>query len=103
MNQNKKDWPFNEPHLYATFATHRVMDGSEPILFVAHDAEAWQFIGPFEISMRDALLVALAEVVRRDPTVMDLADLKTGWQASREFVGGPLTRMPQPPIPTEEK
>ena len=83
----------------------QVMDGSEPILLVSHDEDdhSWQFIGSSDASMADAMLVALEEVVRRDPTVIEVADLEPGWQALRDFVGGPWTRRPHPPVPDDEK
>jgi len=83
----------------------QVMDGSEQILLVSHDEDdqGWQFIGSSDASMTDAMLVALEEVVRRDPTVIEVADLEPGWQALRDFVGGPWTRRPHPPVPDDEK
>jgi hypothetical protein len=70
------------------------MDGSEPILLVSHDEDdhGWQFIGTSDASMADSMLVALEEVVRVDPTVLEVADLEPGWQAVREAIGGPWSR-----------
>jgi hypothetical protein len=105
MNQSTTDWPFDQPRNCATFTMRQVMDGSEPILLVSHDQDdhGWQFIGSSEALMADAMLVALEEVVRRDPTVIEVADLEPGWQALREFVGGPWARRLHPPIPDDEK
>ena len=105
MNQNATDWPFDQPRNCATFTMRQVMDGSEPILLVSHDQEdhGWQFIGSSDASMPDAMLVALEEVVRRDPTVVEVADLEPGWQAIRDFVGGPWTRRLHSPIQVDEK
>jgi hypothetical protein len=81
------------------------MDGSEPILLVSHDGEdhGWQFIGRSDVSMADAMLVALEAVVKVDPTVLEVADLEPGSQALREVVGGPWTRRLHPPIPEHER
>jgi hypothetical protein len=38
----------------------------------------------------------LEEIVKRDPTVLDVADLPPGWQAVRERVGGAWTRRQRP-------
>jgi hypothetical protein len=82
-------WPFDQPRDYATFTMRQIMDGSEPILLVSHDAGAhgWQCIGSSEVSMADAILVALEEVVEIDPTVLEVADLEPGWQAIRTTGG----------------
>lgn len=82
----------------------QVMDGSGPILLVSHDADdhAWQFIGTSHASMADAMLVALEEIVRVDPTVLEVADLPTGWKATRESIGGTWVRLQSPPDPDDE-
>ena len=83
----------------------QVLDGSEPILLVSHDADdhSWQFIGSSDASMADAKLVALEEIVDIDPTVLEVADLEPGWQAIRTTVGGAWTRREHPPIPEDER
>jgi hypothetical protein len=83
----------------------QVMDGSEPILLVSHDEDdhSWQFIGSSDASMADAMLVALEEVVKVDPTVLEVADLEPGWQAVREAVGGSWSRRVHPPVPENER
>lgn len=98
-------WPFDQPRNCATFTMRQVMDGSEPIVLVTHDAEdhGWQFIGRTHASMADAMLVSLEEIVQLDPTLLDVADLPPGWQALRDEVGGPWTRRKQPLVPENEK
>ena len=82
----------------------QVLEGSEPILLVSHDADdhRWQFIGTSEASMADAKLVCLEEIVRLDPTVLEVADLPPGWQAIRDAVGGAWTRRELPRISEDE-
>jgi len=72
----------------------QVLDGTEPILLVSHDADdhGWQFIGISDASVADGKLVCLEEIVHLDPTVLEVADLPPGWQAVRERVGGSWTR-----------
>ncbi|WP_181016149.1 hypothetical protein [Pseudanabaena sp. BC1403] len=76
----------------------QVLDGTEPILLVSHDAEdhGWQFIGISDASVSDAKLVCLEEITRLDPTVLEVADLPSGWLAIRERVGGSWTRRQRP-------
>ncbi len=89
LPSNQSAWAFNEPKNEAAITTRQIIHERCPILLVARDAEdgTWQFLtsGPF--SMADALLVALHEIVKHDPTVCELADLPSGWSAKRDSVG----------------
>lgn len=82
----------------------QVLDGSEPILLVAHDVDdhAWQFIGISDASLVDARIVGLEEIVQLDPTVLEVADLPPGWRAIRDEVGGSWTRELPPPDSVDE-
>jgi len=100
INSNPKDiWPFDQPRNCATLTMRQVLDGSEPILLVAHDADdhAWQFIGSSNAAVADARVVCLEEIVQHDPTVLEVADLLPGWQAVRDEVGGTWRRELRPP------
>jgi hypothetical protein len=81
----------------------QILDGAEPILLVAHDADdhGWQFIGTSDASVADAKLVCLEDIVRLDPTVLEVADLPPGWQAVRERVGGAWMRQQRPEDPDD--
>jgi hypothetical protein len=87
------DWPFDQPPNCAVFTTHRIMNRLEPILAVYHDADdlGWQFHGESSSSIKDSKVLALEEIVRLDPTVIEVADLPPGWYATREAVGEPWT------------
>jgi len=67
----------------------QVLEGSEPILLVSHDEDdhEWQFIGTSDACVEDGRLVCLEEMVKLDPTILELADLPPGWQAIRAGVG----------------
>jgi hypothetical protein len=82
----------------------QVLDGLEPILLVSHDADdhGWQFIGASDASVADGKLVCLEEIVQLDPTVLKVADLAPGWEAVREYVGGPWARRECPSDPEDE-
>ena len=94
MNPDLPDWPFDQPRHCATFTVRQVMEGSEPILLVSHDEDdhGWQFVGRSAASVADAMMVALEEIVRHGPTVLEVADIEPGWQAVRDFIGGPWRR-----------
>jgi len=97
-------WPFDQPRNCTTLTMRQVLDGSEPILLVSHDADdhGWQFIGTSDASVADGKVVCLEEIVRLDPTVVEVADLPPGWQAVREYVGGPWMRREREADPEEE-
>lgn len=72
-----------------------VIFGYAPILLVAHDAEdgGWQFLdGSDEVQAEDACVVGLGEVLKRDPSIAELADLPYGWIAWRSSNGAPWQR-----------
>ena len=91
------DWPFEDPPNVATITTRPVMDGSSWIALVSHDEDdgGWQFIGP-EGSLEDeAMIVGLRSIMKRDPTVAELADLPLGRQAWRASPDAPWQRGPR--------
>lgn len=90
-------WPFADVKNAAVFTTRAIFRQEQPILLVTHDEDdgAWCFLGEDEFCEEDALLVALGEVVRRDPSVRELADLPLGWFAWRESIDEPWQRARQ--------
>ncbi len=62
----------------------QVTSGEEPVLNVFHDLDdhGWQFIGSTGAIMDDAMLVALEDVVKLDPSVLKVADIELGWVRS---------------------
>ena len=70
-----------------------MLDGSRPILLVTHDAAGgWQFLCGTTTEPHDAKVIALKEAVRIHSSVRAVADLPTGWQATREPIGAPWVR-----------
>ena len=90
------DWPFEDPPNVVTITTRQIIENSEPILLVSHDDDdgSWQFLtgGSFEVA--DGMLILLRNMVERDPSLDELADLPLGWQAWRERQGSPWERGP---------
>jgi hypothetical protein len=87
---------FTDAENLACITVRQIIREGQPILLVVHDAEdgGWQFLtgGAFDVS--DGLLVGLGSVVHRDPSLLELADLPLGWQASRETAVSPWQRGP---------
>jgi len=93
------NWPFDDPPNVASITVRQIVHGGEPIRLVAHDAEdgGWQFLTGEAVDVADAMLVSLASIVRRDPSIAELANLPRGWRASRAAVGHPWQRSPVEP------
>ena len=92
------DWPFEDERRVAVFTTVAVMREEAPILRVSHDADdgAWQFFDAVSTnSSANAMLVALEEVVKLDPTVAELSDLPLGCSAHRSSPQAPWVRQPR--------
>jgi hypothetical protein len=71
------------------------------ILLVCHDDDGdWQFLCGTTDAPDHCRLVCLKDMVERDPSVNDIADLAPGWRAWRERVGAEWNREAQAP---EEK
>ena len=79
------EWPFDDPRNAATITTRRIIHQGRPILLVTHHAEdgAWTFMDGETFEEEQALVIGLANMIARDPSLADLADLPLGWQAWR--------------------
>jgi hypothetical protein len=90
------EWPFKDPKNTATFTTVGVIKQHEPVCRVCHDDDrTWQFLPGGAVTMADAMLVALSEVVGTDQSLLQLADLPLGWVATRENAQSPWQRSPK--------
>lgn len=71
------------------FTTTHVLRGGAPITHVHRDEDdhGLQFHYPGEKSISDCMIVALEEIVRHDPTVLEVADLPPGYVAIRKGFG----------------
>lgn len=84
-----REWPFADPENVAAFTVADICDGRAPILRVCHDGEdgTWQFLTggalPVESEWR---LLSLKEIVKRDPSILSLAELPPSWEATRATV-----------------
>ncbi len=82
---------FREKADTLVFTTKFVMYEGKLITYAAHDKAdgAWQFLSDDEIpNMQDfAMLVTLAQILKVDNTILDLADLPLGSCALRTNVG----------------
>jgi hypothetical protein len=92
------DWPFDQPRNCAVFTIRQIVDFLEPILHVRHDLDdnEWQFLGQIDAQSDDLVIVGFEEVVERDCSLRELADLPAGWHAWRSSPDEPWIREPIP-------
>jgi hypothetical protein len=92
------DWKFPDPPHTGVYLSKAVQAGTEPIIFVSHDADdrAWQFLGN-TMSDSGGVLVCLHHPIDEDPSLAELADLPLGWFAERDAPGDPWQRSELPP------
>ena len=83
------DWTFDQAENVACFTLRQIIDEGAPILFVVHDGHdhGWQFLTGEEVTMDDALIVSMREIVDRDPTLLEIGHLPPGYRATRAAIG----------------
>jgi hypothetical protein len=86
-------WPFEDPPNTASITTRQVLEGA-PVLLVTHDADdgGWQFLSGATVDEADGRVVGLGNMLARDPSLGELADLPEGWRARRAARGNPWRR-----------
>ena len=89
-------WPFDQPRNAASITLRSIVFAGAPILHVTHDEDdhGWQFLGLGDPCEDDACVVALQQIVAKDPSVLELADLPPGWHAWRGSRDSPWQRAP---------
>jgi hypothetical protein len=91
------EWLLDDQENIAAMTVRQIIQGSQPILLVSHDADdgTWQFLPGGPVRMADGVLVRLQTLLRLDPSISELADLPLGWTAERSAVGQPWRRQPE--------
>ena len=79
-NTVENDWPLDNPEKLAVITLDRIMDGTNPILYVTHDANdgGWQFLDGGDVTDQNAMVVSLRENTDHDATIKQLSDLPLG-------------------------
>jgi hypothetical protein len=87
-------WPFDQPRDCAVITLKSIVFRGAAVLVVCHDEEdgGWQFLDGGALEVSEGAVVGLGEMVERDPTLLEVADLPLGWRAWRKSVGGPWRR-----------
>jgi len=85
MNKNQ-EWLFDQAPNTAAITTRQVLDLHFPILQVTHyeDDHSWAFLcGTTEEYEKDGRAISMAEALKLDDTLKEVADLPPGWSAQR--------------------
>ena len=90
-------WPFDQPPNCAVVTLKSIVSEGAPILHVTHDGDdhGWQFLSAGDAEANDAAVLLLAEIVKLDPSVLEVADLAPGWHAWRRDRLSPWERGPR--------
>jgi hypothetical protein len=91
-------WPFEDVPNTICLTLWRFIREKQPILFVTRDDDGmFQFLDGKPMTMADAALVALSEILKVDATLREIADLPIGWEATREKIGSSWSRVKPKP------
>lgn len=87
------DFKFNEEKNVAIFTTKQFLEQNKPILYVIHNKNGdWQFLTDGLISSKDAKIMSIEEIVKKDLTLNEIFDLDYGESAKRDKIGGQWKR-----------
>ncbi|AZN97752.1 hypothetical protein EJ066_10900 [Mesorhizobium sp. M9A.F.Ca.ET.002.03.1.2] len=96
------EWKFSDPPNVAVFVDRGIFRRDDWIAYVSHDDEdgSWLFHNsePGPVDEGDIMLVGLQEVVQRDESILELADLPEGWHAWRSSKSSPWQRAKSRPV-----
>ena len=77
----------------AAFVCIHVFAGSRSIRLVAHEDGDWQFLcGEGHAPGDEPRVVGLKHLAERDSSIVEVLDLRQGWEAERHDVGEPWAR-----------
>jgi hypothetical protein len=84
-------WPFDQAENVMAVSDAAVFGEGAPVLLVIHYSEdhSWAFLSGRPFAVESGKLVLMRNVLRHDPSLRSVADLKPGWTATRAQVGEP--------------
>jgi hypothetical protein len=82
---------FPQPLTTAVITTKQVIRQNSTIVYIAHheDDGAWVFTGAEEFLPENAMMISLAEMIKHDATILDVADMPVGFYAVRKDKNSP--------------
>jgi hypothetical protein len=84
----------------AVITTREVMDRTLPVVLVIHDEGVgrgwggWQFMDGRPMEGREPVAISKLDIIRLDPTLAHVTDLRVGWRARRDGRDGAWIREP---------
>jgi hypothetical protein len=86
-------WKFDQAPCVVCITCQSVIDG-HPVLLATHYEEdhSWAFLDGAPFDLATALVVAMSEVAKRHPDIVEVACLPPGWTATRAAVGEPWSK-----------
>ena len=89
MQENASAWKFDQTPEVSALTTKQVLEKDLPVLLVIHygDDCSWAFLCDTTEEESDSKMTTMEEMVKKDPTLEEIADLPPGWIAYRDFVG----------------
>lgn len=71
----------------AVFTTRQVIVDKSPIVYVSHDRDGdWQFFGEEKVSVSDARLVSLVEIIQLDQSINKILSMPINHYAIRQKI-----------------
>ncbi|MDJ0760846.1 MAG: hypothetical protein QNJ19_15745 [Woeseiaceae bacterium] len=82
-------WTFDQAENVACFTLRQIVEDGAPVLLVVHDLDdhGWQFLTGASVSVDDAMIVSMREVVDLDSTLLEVGHILPGCQATRQSIG----------------
>jgi hypothetical protein len=76
---------FKESLQSAVFTSDYIISKKSSIVYIAHhDDGTWEFWGNEIVTEREIRIVSLAQIIKIDPTVLEVADMPVEFNAIRE-------------------
>jgi hypothetical protein len=71
----------------AVFTTNYIMNNNSPIVYVVHDNDDWQFLGPEEdINESNLMIVKLQSLINLDQSIIKILHIENGFEAYRDNI-----------------
>jgi len=85
------EWTFDQAENVGCFTIQKIIHEGAPILFVMHDKDdhGWQFLTGKNVTLDDAMIVSMREIVEHDRTLLEIGRMPPGYRANRAAVGEP--------------
>ncbi|WP_202356356.1 immunity protein Imm33 domain-containing protein [Mesorhizobium sp. 113-3-3] len=108
------EWKFADPPNVAVLSDRSIFKSDDWIAYVVHEADdddvcndeggSWQFHSSDTQNRdeREIMLVSLQNVLQRDESILELADLPKGWHAWRTSKSSPWQRAKSLPVPSND-